>query len=212
MQGKTLEQTVVNLRQCRGTESPYVMISRVTSLDGLLILNSFKKDRITCRQSEEVRNEATRHQILALHTIVETGSPEEVKEAKNKLAGLSHPHFSTIVSKETDETRIAEDSFVRLTRLERANLMTARGNIAPQSFSQSARAPYAAPKRVPRKPISRLAIASTGTVSLSYILVVFNPTLIQRLFRRRDLLQSIIELFRSQILLQQHPWHGRSVN
>jgi hypothetical protein len=212
-QGKTLEQTVVNLRQCRGTESPYVMISRVTSLDGLLILNSFKKDRITCRQSEEVRNEATRHQILALHTIVETGSPEEVKEAKNKLAGLSHPQdFSTIVSKETDETHIAEDSFVRLTRLERANLMTARANIAPQSFSQSARAPYTAPKRVPRKPISRVAITSTGTVSLSYILVAFNPAFNQRLFRWQDLLQSIINLSCSQILLQQHPWHGRSVN
>ncbi|KAJ6505075.1 hypothetical protein C8R45DRAFT_796059, partial [Mycena sanguinolenta] len=64
-QGKTLQQTVVNLRHCSGTESPYVMISRVTSLDGLLILNSFSKDRITCRQSEEVRNEAKRHEILA---------------------------------------------------------------------------------------------------------------------------------------------------
>jgi hypothetical protein len=35
------------------------MISGIISLDGLLILNSFKKARITCRQSEEVRNTAS---------------------------------------------------------------------------------------------------------------------------------------------------------
>ncbi|KAJ7649268.1 hypothetical protein B0H17DRAFT_846888, partial [Mycena rosella] len=63
-QGKILKHTVVSLRDC----SVYVMLSRVTSLDGLLILNSFSKDRITCRQSQEVREEARRHQYLALRT------------------------------------------------------------------------------------------------------------------------------------------------
>ncbi|KAJ7086527.1 hypothetical protein C8R44DRAFT_532727, partial [Mycena epipterygia] len=67
-QGKTLPHTVVNLRGCSGTESPYVMLSRVTSLEGLLILKAFSKDRITCRQSEDCRNEARRHQYLALQT------------------------------------------------------------------------------------------------------------------------------------------------
>lgn len=37
-QGQTLEKVVVDLECCRGTESPYVMISRVTSLNGLLLL------------------------------------------------------------------------------------------------------------------------------------------------------------------------------
>ncbi|KAJ7070381.1 hypothetical protein B0H15DRAFT_765219, partial [Mycena belliarum] len=67
-QGKTLKHAVVNLRECSGTEAPYVMLSRVTSLDGLLILKSFPKSKITCRQSEEVRCEARRHQYLALQT------------------------------------------------------------------------------------------------------------------------------------------------
>jgi ATP-dependent exoDNAse (exonuclease V) alpha subunit len=42
-QGKTLTHTVINLQNCSGTESPYVMISRVTSLDGLLILMGFSR-------------------------------------------------------------------------------------------------------------------------------------------------------------------------
>ncbi|KAJ6484117.1 hypothetical protein C8R45DRAFT_767690, partial [Mycena sanguinolenta] len=67
-QGKTLPHAVVNLRDCSGTESPYVMLSRVMSLDGLLILKNFPKSKITCRQSEDMRLEAQRHQLLALQT------------------------------------------------------------------------------------------------------------------------------------------------
>ncbi|KAJ6522575.1 hypothetical protein B0H19DRAFT_969754 [Mycena capillaripes] len=168
-QGKTLENTVVNLRQCKGTEAPYVMISRVTSLDGLLILNSFSKDRITCRQSEDVRNEATRHRILALNTIAETGSREEAAEARSKLAVLSgsSAELSMIVSGGNDENHIAEDSFVRLTRLERLNLRTARANIAPAVPIKSAPGIYIPPKRVPRKPTGWLNSALTGIIFLT---------------------------------------------
>ncbi|KAJ7131262.1 hypothetical protein C8R44DRAFT_578398, partial [Mycena epipterygia] len=69
-QGKTLATAVVNLVDCRGTESPYVMISRVTSLDGLAILVPFEHKRISCHTSEDLRKETTRLEMLALRTVV----------------------------------------------------------------------------------------------------------------------------------------------
>ncbi|KAJ7130749.1 hypothetical protein C8R43DRAFT_830145, partial [Mycena crocata] len=67
-QGKTLDWCVVDLTGCKGTESPYVMISRATSLEGLVILTPFRKEQICCRQSEDVRNETRRLKFLALQT------------------------------------------------------------------------------------------------------------------------------------------------
>jgi len=37
-QGQTMEHVIIDLQSCRGTEAPYVMISHVCSLEGLLIL------------------------------------------------------------------------------------------------------------------------------------------------------------------------------
>lgn len=37
-QGQTMQCVIVDLKSCHGTESPYVMVSRATSLDGLLVL------------------------------------------------------------------------------------------------------------------------------------------------------------------------------
>ncbi|KAJ7715807.1 hypothetical protein B0H16DRAFT_1210338, partial [Mycena metata] len=67
-QGKTLAACVVDLRLCQGSESPYVMISRVTSLEGLVILMPFSKDRICCRQNEDLRLEFRRLRYLELQT------------------------------------------------------------------------------------------------------------------------------------------------
>ncbi|KAF8164643.1 hypothetical protein K438DRAFT_1465909, partial [Mycena galopus ATCC 62051] len=67
-QGKTLTTTAVNLVDCRGTESPYVMLSRVTSLDGLAIVTPFPKEKISCRTSEDLRRETLRLELLALQT------------------------------------------------------------------------------------------------------------------------------------------------
>lgn len=54
-QGLTLPSALINLESCRGSESPYVMISRVKSLDDLLIMHPFGKDKISRRLSEDVR-------------------------------------------------------------------------------------------------------------------------------------------------------------
>jgi hypothetical protein len=81
-QGQTMEKVLVDLESCKGTESPYVMISRVTSLKGLLILRPFKSSKIQCRLSEDTRKEFRRLEKLRLHTIVETGTTEEKAAAQ----------------------------------------------------------------------------------------------------------------------------------
>ncbi|KAJ7592419.1 hypothetical protein C8J56DRAFT_717265, partial [Mycena floridula] len=56
-QGLTLVTVIVDLKSCRGTASPYVMVSRVCSLDGLLILRPFDIRQIQRPQSEGMRIE-----------------------------------------------------------------------------------------------------------------------------------------------------------
>ncbi|KAG1877560.1 hypothetical protein F4604DRAFT_1528769, partial [Suillus subluteus] len=56
-QGQTMKNAIINLAGASGTKSPYVMVSRVKSLQGLLILRPFDKNKITCRRSEDARCE-----------------------------------------------------------------------------------------------------------------------------------------------------------
>lgn len=84
-QGQTLEKAIIDLESCSGTESPYVMVSRVKSLQGLLILRPFVIDRIRSRPSEDCRKEASRLEILRLRTIQEHGSVSERTWAQNEL-------------------------------------------------------------------------------------------------------------------------------
>ncbi|THU82760.1 hypothetical protein K435DRAFT_563213, partial [Dendrothele bispora CBS 962.96] len=69
-QGSTLQNIVVDLRLCRGSESPYVMLSRATSLDGVVILRDFENKKLQCRLSEDLRVEFKRIRILQLQTIL----------------------------------------------------------------------------------------------------------------------------------------------
>ncbi|KAJ6530746.1 hypothetical protein B0H19DRAFT_1328010 [Mycena capillaripes] len=85
-QGKTLSNCVVNLTGCCGTEAPYVMLSRVTSLQGLVILTPFSKSKITCRRSEDARSEFRRLEYLALKTVTAYGTPAEAAAAALVLA------------------------------------------------------------------------------------------------------------------------------
>ncbi|KAJ7218941.1 hypothetical protein C8J57DRAFT_998110, partial [Mycena rebaudengoi] len=56
-QGKTMNVVILDLESTSGTEAPYVMLSRATSLNGVLILRPFKKKAIQRHPSEDVRNE-----------------------------------------------------------------------------------------------------------------------------------------------------------
>ncbi|KAK0452783.1 uncharacterized protein EV420DRAFT_1237176, partial [Desarmillaria tabescens] len=68
-QGQMLENIVVNLENCQGTEAPYVMISRVKTLDGLIILRDYKFSRLSTQQSEDYRKEDRWLNILHLLTV-----------------------------------------------------------------------------------------------------------------------------------------------
>ncbi|KAJ7786891.1 hypothetical protein B0H14DRAFT_2400095 [Mycena olivaceomarginata] len=50
-----LNIVVVDLESTWGTESPYVMLSRAKSLDGVFILRPFRQKIIQCRPREDVR-------------------------------------------------------------------------------------------------------------------------------------------------------------
>lgn len=84
-QGQTMERAIVDLQSCFGTESAYVMASRVKSLNGLAILRPFDKRKIQSRQSEDSRKEAKRLEYLNLHTIMRVGSGEESASAQQTL-------------------------------------------------------------------------------------------------------------------------------
>lgn len=101
-QGQTYDKVIVDLQSCRGTESPYVMVSRATSLDGLFILRSFDGRKIRCGLSEENRMEKRRVERLQLETVVQYGNQLEVDNAKRNLAeygsGDVHTNVDTVSS------------------------------------------------------------------------------------------------------------------
>jgi hypothetical protein len=90
-QGKTMEAIVVDLESTHGTEAPYVMISRATSLDGVFILRPFRKKIIQCRPNQDVRDEFKRLDILAHQTKMNYGTPEEASEAQRHLVDNFSP-------------------------------------------------------------------------------------------------------------------------
>lgn len=68
-QGRTLKYAIVDLTACTGSQSPYVMVSRVTSLDGLLVLRAFNKEKVCSNPSQDLRIEVKR--IKSLHANTE---------------------------------------------------------------------------------------------------------------------------------------------
>lgn len=94
-QGQTLEKIVVDLgsKWCRGTEKPYVMISRATSLQSLFILRPFNYSVICSHPSQDVRQEMVRLDILNLDTLINTpyATVEQQNQARDQLPSLSMP-------------------------------------------------------------------------------------------------------------------------
>lgn len=73
-QGQTMEKLIVDLASCIGTEAAYVMVSRCTSLDGLMILRPFPIGKITTHRSQEARDEFRRLERLNFQTTVKSGN------------------------------------------------------------------------------------------------------------------------------------------
>ena len=105
----------MDVANCRGTEAPYVMLSRATSLDGVIILRPFAKSKISCRQSELLRDELNKRlPRLTLQTIARFGDADEVQEALQQLkeedpahAGQKrHTHDDSIISDSQKRSRL----------------------------------------------------------------------------------------------------------
>ena len=87
-QGQTMERVVIDLASCKGTEAPYVMLSRTVSLEGLVILRDFPFTKISCRLSQECREDTRRLKIVSLRTKQLHGSPQEKESSTLELARL----------------------------------------------------------------------------------------------------------------------------
>ena len=87
-QGQTLNRVIVDLAGCAGTEPPYVMCSRATSLDGLAVLRDFDDRQITKRRSEELRIEFARLMNFKWRTTAKYGNPDEIERARQVLDGM----------------------------------------------------------------------------------------------------------------------------
>jgi len=86
VQGQTLTNVIVDLECCTGTESPYIMVSWVKSLSGLLILHLFKPRKIMCCQLQDVRTEMQHLELLQLKMLMELGTMEESIAIQGKLS------------------------------------------------------------------------------------------------------------------------------
>lgn len=87
-QGRTMKKVIVDLAGFSGTEPPYVMVSRATSLEGLLILRDFERKQVMKHCSEDLRMEFKHLEFLRLKTIVSYGEGDEVAAAERTLSEL----------------------------------------------------------------------------------------------------------------------------
>jgi len=87
-QGQTMEWVIVDLAGCAGTEPPYVMVSRATSLNGLLVLRDFDARAITKRRSEDLRKELNRIMLQKWLTTAKYRNNSEIREAERMIEVL----------------------------------------------------------------------------------------------------------------------------
>lgn len=89
VQGQTMQQAIVDFEGCSGTEAPYVMLSHITLLDGLLVLRPFNKKKICCHQSEDMRLEQNHQSVLAQQTLIDhTTDPAEWSRAVSHMQAM----------------------------------------------------------------------------------------------------------------------------
>ena len=67
-QGRSLDSAIIDPASASTLQGVYVMLSRVRSLSGLIILRPFKPDKIEQRMSQELRNELIRIDTLDTET------------------------------------------------------------------------------------------------------------------------------------------------
>ncbi|KAJ7046071.1 hypothetical protein C8F04DRAFT_1322654 [Mycena alexandri] len=100
------------------------MVSRATSLEGLVILTPFDKSKICCRQNEDLRLEFRRLGYLSLKTIVQYGAPAEAARASKDIKALFNASAVDVTESEQSELdpRPDGDACERAIRIQRANM------------------------------------------------------------------------------------------
>jgi ATP-dependent exoDNAse (exonuclease V) alpha subunit len=89
-QGKTLKHVIVDIQSSRMIQSIYVMLSRATSLDGIVILRPFNPKKVCAHAPQSLRDELACLEALSYQTIL--NSPSESKRhnwAQHCLASQS---------------------------------------------------------------------------------------------------------------------------
>ncbi|KAJ6579457.1 hypothetical protein B0H10DRAFT_1835467 [Mycena sp. CBHHK59/15] len=125
-QGKTMDAVIMDLESTIGTESPYVMLSRATSLAGVYILRPFSQRVIQRGPSQDVREEFRRLDILCHQTVMRYGTAEEAAEAQQYLVDT----FSArALPMEDQAMEHVDDEARRLASLQRATACLIAGAV-----------------------------------------------------------------------------------
>jgi hypothetical protein len=83
------------------------MVSRATSLNGLLVLRDFKVGQIAKRRSEDLRKEFGQLMSLRWQTIIKYGSKGEVVNARRRLAELKGTTSGKGTNRRVDRRSVA---------------------------------------------------------------------------------------------------------
>ena len=146
-QSLSLDRVVVDLESCSGTEAPYVMVSRVKSLDGLLILRPFRQLKISCHMSEDVRDELKRQKLLELSTLARHGAGVLAQAAIKELEELN---FHELLEPTDCELDLAHSNLDTLLRHEN-HIGQQLEVMAPDSVTSSRKRPVSSPSSRPGK-------------------------------------------------------------
>ena len=120
-QGQSMKNVIIDLQSCSRTEAPYVMILRVTSLNGLLILHPFDWNKIHCQWSQDSQQEKECMDILQLQTKVNYGTLTESAATQEKLLMIrSGTEHQTNMENELDLTCAPDNNIVFIQCLQQA--------------------------------------------------------------------------------------------
>jgi len=84
-----MKRVIIDLAGYAGTESPCVVVSRATSLNGPLVLHDFDARQITKRRSEDLRKELNRIMLQKWLTTAKYGNNSDRGEAERKIKELT---------------------------------------------------------------------------------------------------------------------------
>ena len=141
-QSLSLDHIVIDLQSCSGSEAPYVMASRVKSLDGLMILRPFHQSKICCLLQQDVHDELKRQRILELSTLARHGEGEIAEKASADLTSLRLQQMLTL----EDESELNLENCNLTTLIQREDHVLHQISCIPRD-TDSSQSPRSSTKR-----------------------------------------------------------------